>query len=146
MVCVANELMNVNNMYIHDHFLVSWNIKVFIKFLLSIHFYLICTSDLGNVFSNMLTILWFSVPGPLGCTIAFHEPVLRLCKNTIKRFGSLDIGYHTNFSYIYKTSLTPQLGAEQDDDEVDWCVCLISFNDYCLWFRFWKCIKYLRIH
>lgn len=57
--------------------------------------------------------------GPLECTVVCHEPVLRLCKNTMKRYGSIDSGYHSNFSHIYRTSLTPQPGAEQDDDEVD---------------------------
>lgn len=81
--------------------------------------HLICTSDLYNVFSTMLTILWFPVSGPLECTVVCHEPLLRLCKNTMKIYGSIDSGYHSNFSHIYKTCSTPQLGAEQDDDEVD---------------------------
>ncbi|XP_052676360.1 uncharacterized protein LOC128157778 [Crassostrea angulata] len=56
---------------------------------------------------------------PLRSTLDSYEPVLRLCKNTTKIFGSLNNGYHTNFSHIYKTSLTRRPGTEQDDDEVD---------------------------
>lgn len=60
------------------------------------------------------------VSGPLECTVVCHEPILRLCKNTMKRYGSKDSGYHSNFSHIYKTSLTPRPEAVQVDDEVDW--------------------------
>lgn len=80
---------------------------------------LICTSDLYNGFSTMLTIPWFPVSDPLECTRVCHDPVVRLCKNTMKRYGSVDSGYHSHFSHIFQTSLTPRPGAEQDDDEVD---------------------------
>lgn len=56
---------------------------------------------------------------PLECTGVCHEPIVRLCKNTMKRYGSIDSGYHSHFSHIYQTSLTPRPGTEQDDDEVD---------------------------
>lgn len=56
---------------------------------------------------------------PLECTHVCHDPVVRLCKNTMKRYGSVDSGYHSHFSHIYQTSLTRRPGTEQDDDEVD---------------------------
>nr|XP_034305356.1 uncharacterized protein LOC117682258 [Crassostrea gigas] len=56
---------------------------------------------------------------PLRSTLDSYEPVLRLCKNTTKRYDSIDSGYHSHFSHIYHTSLTPRPGTEQDDDEVD---------------------------
>uniref|UniRef100_K1PMZ8 Uncharacterized protein n=1 Tax=Magallana gigas TaxID=29159 RepID=K1PMZ8_MAGGI len=55
----------------------------------------------------------------LRSTIDSYESVLGLCMNSTKRFGSLDNGYHINFSHIYKTSQTRRPGTEQDDDEVD---------------------------
>lgn len=70
--------------------------------------------------SIMLINLWIYLPGRLRSTIDSYEPVFGLCKNTTKIFGSLDNGYHTNFSHIYKTSQTPQLETEQNEDEVDW--------------------------
>lgn len=57
---------------------------------------------------------------PLECTTTiWHGPIIRLCKNTMKRYGLLDSGYHTHFSHIYKTSPTPRPLVDQYGEEVD---------------------------
>lgn len=76
---------------------------------------MIIMSDINKVSYSLLISQWFSLLAP----VVFTEPVIHLCKNTTKRYGSLDSGYHSHFRHIYRASLPPQLGGKQDDDDVD---------------------------
>lgn len=68
---------------------------------LVIMFCLICIFDFYNGFFIMLIILWFFVLDFLECIRVCYDFVVRFCKNIMKRYGFVDSGYYSYFSYIF---------------------------------------------